>query len=681
MKLEREKQLLLTEAKSLKAKALQGWTRMSRKQVSSLLLLGIVLTALTISFPLLVLNPLVTRIAPLSTLSDEPQFISYLREVQESSYVYLGVHGFTHKCPICGANDHELACPNDPDPNASYMEIDRRIRAGFEVFNACALRVDWYCFPGEAYDNRAISVLKTLGLTKVDGLWTNASSMQLDPQTPFKEYTWMWRETVSKGLFETTLITLQQNSPVEVIVHVQDLTRQTYDLLEFAILYANTTVIRCDDVTPNDLGKIEEIVNFATEHHIKLLLAVTPAFEKSGPSFVDPIFEATWIAFTGLFVFPLVVMIPWAAIFKLKKQKPFPFWNPHYPTVSLILPAYNEEETIAKSIRQGLKQDYKGKIEIIVVDDGSTDKTNKIAKKYAARYSNVKVLSHGKNKGKSEALNTGFSEARGEVCVFSDTDSVLASDALSKLVAHFKDPEVGMVAGMVIVGNEKNLLTRLQQIEYLLNQTVIRFCQSSHKNVLICPGACAAIRTQIARKIMVKDRTITEDADFTFSVWKEGWKISQEPDSISYTEVPESLKSLINQRKRWMYGGLQTMSLHKWAVKKMNIWVIKAWLECFLSPLTLLTFAFLPLLYLFSGPSLLLSSFTYGILPLVVLAVVGAAGVRLYNKGEKSKLAFLLPFYVLYQVVLNFLMIYLVFAFVSRRGIHIRFGGKIVHAI
>jgi cellulose synthase/poly-beta-1,6-N-acetylglucosamine synthase-like glycosyltransferase len=243
------------------------------------------------------------------------------------------------------------------------------------------------------------------------------------------------------------------------------------------------------------------------------------------------------------------------------------------------------------------------------------------------------------------------------------------------------DPEVGMVAGLVVIGHEKNLLQRLQQIEYIYSQTIIRFCQSSQRIVLVCPGSCTAVRTEIARKIPVTDRTIAEDADFTFSVFKEGWKICQEPESIGYTGAPKNLKTLMEQRKRWSYGTLQTLSYHKWAARKGNPWVLKAWLECFLSPLVLLNAASLPLLWLYLGDGFPIFLLTYGMMPFAILGVNIAIGLRLYNHGEKVKLAFLVPIYVIYGFMLDILQMCMFLAFLSRRGIHIRRGGRIIHAV
>jgi cellulose synthase/poly-beta-1,6-N-acetylglucosamine synthase-like glycosyltransferase len=687
--LEGEKQTLLDEMKTLETKALLGWTHMSRAQICSMLTLGTIVTALVILVPPFFIRPLISTNLPVSTLFDETELVSYLQEVQVYQNVYLAVHGYDHRCPICGSNGHELACPRGQIP---LEEIQRRIEAGLEIFNKSGLEADFYAFPGEDYDERALSVLGNFTpivskykKTESKGLNLIENSSLTDPIVyyDFKEYTWMWRDGVSEKQFRDALTQLYRDKPTLILVHIQDITNQTLDLLKYAILQANTTIIRCDDITfDTHLQATKRVVDLATKHNVDVILAVIPTSRKAASNyFSDCTFETIWILSTGMFVFPTAIMTPWALIFKSKKRKPYAKWNPHHPAVSLVLPAYNEEKTIGKSIERGLSQRYKGSIEIIVIDDGSSDGTYEIARTYADRHANIRVIRYEKNHGKSQALNTGFAQAKGEISVFSDTDSTLAPEAISRMVSHFKDPHVGMVAGMVVIRNERNLLTRLQQIEYLLSQSIVRFCQSSHKNVLICPGACTAVRTDIARRIPSTDRTITEDADFTFSVWKDGWKISQEPEAISHTEAPENLKDFLNQRKRWLYGGLQTISNHKWAAREGNPWVIKAWLECFLSPFTLLCLVSLPMLCVLFGTSFPMLVLTYGLLPIAIRGINAAIGVRLFNRGEKSRLALLIPVYVVYELMLNLLLIYLVFAFVSRRGIHIMRGGKIIHAV
>ena len=239
------------------------------------------------------------------------------------------------------------------------------------------------------------------------------------------------------------------------------------------------------------------------------LVPIIPAYSSfSGNAKASFLIKITWLIFAFFFLLPVAIMLPlhW---YERRKLRMTPRIIPGSPKVSLILPAYNEEKFIKKSIEQALKQDYKGEMEIIVIDDGSTDKTLAIAQQCALNYPNVKVYQHQKNSGKPAALNTGFHKATGSISVFSDTDSHLDEDLVSRMVPHFDDPKVGMVAGMIIIDNEINILTKLQQIEYLYNQEIVRFCQHTHKGVLICPGELKLPeKYQVLKELLLKMLTL-----------------------------------------------------------------------------------------------------------------------------------------------------------------------------
>jgi len=692
--LESEKKSLVQEMRVLENKALRGWGGMSRRQVLAVVLFGIILTSAVVLVPPMfvggLVNPLVGANLPLKTLDKQTALVSYLRQVQGLPDVYLAVHGYDHKCPIDGSTSYEFTCPTGQLP---ISEINRRIESGIAIFMKCGLEVDMYAFPGEDADARVLSVLANYTPTssidtKVPLKLINltASSSLVDPilYYGFREYTWMWRNGVSDQQFQTAVSQLNSDKPSFLLVHVQDITNQTLQLIRDAVVQTHVEIVRLDDITfESQVQATQQVVDIVKQSSSILILSAIPASPNSGDAdgYLDAMFTTFWVLSSTLFVFPIAVLIPWALIFKNRRKKPYAKWAPNYPSVSVILPAFNEEKNIGQSIERILGQHYRGSLDVIVVDDGSTDRTFEIAKSYADKYANVKAIRYEKNKGKSHALNTGFAEAKGEISVFSDTDSVLEPEAISRMISHFKDPEVGMVCGLVVIGNEKNLLQRLQQIEYIYSQTIIRFCQSSQKNVWVCPGSCAAVRTEIARKIPVTDRTLAEDADFTFSVLKEGWKVCQEPESMGYTDAPANLRKLVDQRKRWSYGTLQTMSHHKWAAREGNLWVLKSWLECFLSPLILLYLASFPLLWLYLGDRFPLFLLTYGMMPFVILGANIAIGLKLFNQGEKVKLALLVPIYVIYGFILNILSMCMFLAFLSRRGIHIRRGGRIIHAV
>jgi cellulose synthase/poly-beta-1,6-N-acetylglucosamine synthase-like glycosyltransferase len=381
-----------------------------------------------------------------------------------------------------------------------------------------------------------------------------------------------------------------------------------------------------------------------------------------------------WLFCLATTIFPICLMVPWAIYYKHNKT---PYQHGEYqPKVSLILPAFNEEKIIAQAIEHGLTQDYKGEIEIIVVDDGSTDNTKSIVETYVQKCPNVKLIAKP-NGGKPSALNAGFTEATGEISIIQDTDSILVKDFVSKIVPYFSNPKIGLVAGMIDVMNNENTLTLLQRVEYICGQMMERWCQSSTNNVLICPGAATAVRTELGRLIPSTKRTVAEDADFTMSVKQLGYSVAQEPLAISYTEAPITIKALVDQRKRWTYGGLQTFNRHRWALK--NPWVTWVWVGYLICWFPLVTIALTLWTYCFNT-AILQTMLPYSILSFTVYLIYQATGILLYGKN-RIKLLLYFPLYMIYQFTLSALTVYLVFAFVSKIGVHVKYGKENIHAV
>ncbi len=240
----------------------------------------------------------------------------------------------------------------------------------------------------------------------------------------------------------------------------------------------------------------------------------------------------------------------------------------YFPFVSIIVPVYNEGKVLWASVKSLLDLDYPN-YEIIIVNDGSTDNTAKIAESLVGyqqgRTSLVKVsLINKPNGGKAKALNAGiqYSEAQFILCM--DGDSQLSTNTLRMAVRHFVDPAVGAVAGNVKVQNRKKMLTDLQALEYLEGLNMPRSAQGFLKMVNIIPGPIG-----VFRKIALRDSgfyssdTFAEDADITLKILADGWKIVYEPNAIAYTEAPATLYQLLKQRYRWTRGILQAIRKHK----------------------------------------------------------------------------------------------------------------------
>jgi cellulose synthase/poly-beta-1,6-N-acetylglucosamine synthase-like glycosyltransferase len=237
-----------------------------------------------------------------------------------------------------------------------------------------------------------------------------------------------------------------------------------------------------------------------------------------------------------------------------------------YPPVSLIVPAFNEGRVIGAAVESLTKLDYP-QYEIIVVDDGSTDDTLAHAAPLAGDYGNcrVKVLTKKKG-GKASALNAGLAVAESPFVLCMDSDSRLAPQTLRVAIPHFRDPSVGAVAGNVKVVNRRNLWTRLQALEYVEGLNMARRAQGFMNAVNIVPGPVGMFRRDVLIALGGFDLdTFAEDADLTLKLLVAGWKVRYEPASIAFTEAPERLVDLIQQRYRWTRGILQALGKHRWS--------------------------------------------------------------------------------------------------------------------
>ena len=229
--------------------------------------------------------------------------------------------------------------------------------------------------------------------------------------------------------------------------------------------------------------------------------------------------------------------------------------------VSIIVPAYNEEKTIAKTLNSLTKSTYTT-YEILVVDDGSTDHTATVVQELTKHDSRIRLISKP-NGGKSSALNEGFTQATSPIVVTIDADTLFFPTTLLELVKPFGDPTVDAVCGNVEVGNVHNLLTGFQALEYITTQNFDRRAFESLNCVSVVPGAAGAWRRErvLALGGYTND-TLTEDADMTLRLLRAGGRIVYPPDARAKTEAPESISTLATQRFRWSYGTFQCLRKH-----------------------------------------------------------------------------------------------------------------------
>jgi cellulose synthase/poly-beta-1,6-N-acetylglucosamine synthase-like glycosyltransferase/peptidoglycan/xylan/chitin deacetylase (PgdA/CDA1 family) len=263
----------------------------------------------------------------------------------------------------------------------------------------------------------------------------------------------------------------------------------------------------------------------------------------------------------------------------------------YYPQVTAVIPAYNEERVIERTIMTMLLSRYRN-LDVIVVDDGSKDGTWDTIQNVVRQSDRVTAFKQT-NRGKAAALNKGIRQARGEIIICLDADTIFMPQTISNLVRHFKDPQVGAVSGSVKVGNIQNMLTRWQGLEYITGINVERSAQAFLKAILIIPGACCAWRKQALIKARrYSAQTLAEDCDLTLRLQRTAYKIIQDNTAISYTEAPLKLRSLVRQRFRWVFGNVQAF----WKNRDMIFRRKYGWLGMYVLPNALLT-TIIPLLF------------------------------------------------------------------------------------
>ncbi|MEV6407539.1 glycosyltransferase [Streptomyces bobili] len=239
-------------------------------------------------------------------------------------------------------------------------------------------------------------------------------------------------------------------------------------------------------------------------------------------------------------------------------------WGPDVTRpVSVIVPAYNEKECIANTLASLARSTHP--IEIIIVDDGSTDGTSEISREAAEALgmTNVRVIRQ-ENAGKPAALNNGVRKAGCDIVVMMDGDTVFEPDTVRRLVQPFADPKVGAVAGNAKVGNRDTIIGAWQHIEYVMGFNLDRRMYDLLRCMPTIPGAIGAFRRDAVLEVGgMSEDTLAEDTDITIAMHRAGWNVVYQEHARAWTEAPGSLRQLWSQRYRWSYGTMQALWKHR----------------------------------------------------------------------------------------------------------------------
>lgn len=289
-----------------------------------------------------------------------------------------------------------------------------------------------------------------------------------------------------------------------------------------------------------------------------------------------PIFRLFIITFATILLvkyFIYMLVSPWYDVVltlqrNLRKENNL---KPYTPKVSVVVPAWNEQVGLVKTVKTILASTYRN-IEVVVINDGSTDESDRLMREFIQQYEKENIDSAHKtsivykykeNEGKGKALNTGILLSTGEIIISIDADCVLMPDTVGNFVKHFENEQVMAAVGNVKIGNQKTLLETLQYLEFLFS-FYFKKADSLFNTIYIIGGAAGAFRRSVFEKIgFYSSENITEDIDLSVRIQKAGMKIVYAADAVVYTEAATTFKGLLDQRLRWKRGRFQTFYEHR----------------------------------------------------------------------------------------------------------------------
>lgn len=377
-----------------------------------------------------------------------------------------------------------------------------------------------------------------------------------------------------------------------------------------------------------------------------------------------------WSGLFTLVYYPLALTFELRRAAALRRSATLPLAVPavsisavSVPTVSVIVPAYNEARVIGACVASIIACPYPDK-EIILVDDGSCDATLELMQRFAA-YPEVTVLSKA-NGGKASALNLGLARASGEIIFCVDADGIFAADTITQMLTTFEDPRVGAVCGNDTPSNLQFAQTRLLNLLSHIGTGFVRRALALIDCLPIVAGNLGAFRREALEKTgPFLEGFIGEDLELTWRIHKAGYRVKFQPRSLVYAEVPSTVVGLWKQRVRWARGLLQTARLH-WTMLCRP----KYGLFAFFLPLNLVRAVVVPAFQLFAAVLLLLllllgqSPVAPSVLGTVSWLGLGAAlvtavyAVALDRAWKDLKYLYVLPLWLPYSLFLSAVMIW-----------------------
>lgn len=278
----------------------------------------------------------------------------------------------------------------------------------------------------------------------------------------------------------------------------------------------------------------------------------------------------------------------------------------NYPPVTILVAAFNEADSIASSLRGIFLQDYAGSIQVIVINDGSTDNTLQIVKVLQAEYSNLELINLERNGGKAAALNHGLAQCKTDIVITIDADSYILKDSVRHLVGRYlSDPtNTKAVAGEILIRNSReNWITKAQEWDYFLGIATIKRIQSLFQGTLVAQGAFSLYEKKTVLALGGWPEMVGEDIVLTWKILDAGYRVGHAEDALAFTDCPNTLRKFVNQRRRWSRGLMEAFKTTPNILFKPRLSTLYVWWNTL--------FPFMDI------------AFTFGFIPGLILACFG----------------------------------------------------------
>ena len=343
--------------------------------------------------------------------------------------------------------------------------------------------------------------------------------------------------------------------------------------------------------------------------------------------------------FLAYFFITFIAIVPgfmnaFVAMALLLDRRPKVIVDQHYPPVTILIAAYNEEKSIASTLSGIFLQDYPADIRVIVINDGSSDKTVDSVKALQSAHPNLELIDLGHNGGKASALNHGLAKCTTDIIISIDADSYILKDGISHLVGRYlSDPiNTKAVAGEILIRNSReNWITKAQEWDYFLGIATIKRIQSLFQGTLVAQGAFSLYDRKTVVELGGWPEMVGEDIVLTWKILDAGYRVGHAEDALAFTDCPNTLQKFVNQRRRWSRGLMEAFKTTPTILFKPRLSTLYVWWNTLFPFMDIaFTFGFIPGLILACfGIYWIVGPMTLSLLPMAFLL-----NWQMYLKGR-----------------------------------------------